>query len=82
MRAHQVSIIPDAGHYPFLDQPERFLEELVEQTREAARHLGGQNEAGTEAVHQQRAGHMAQDAAAAAAGQSDHPAGHRISGPI
>jgi hypothetical protein len=78
----QVSIIPDAGHYPFLDQPERFLEELVEQTRLAARQIGGQADAASQAVLQQRADHMAQDAAAAASGHPEHPHGHRISGPV
>eukprot|EP00884_Botryococcus_braunii_P004708 jgi/Botrbrau1/14238/Bobra.0381s0002.2 len=78
----QVSIVPDAGHYPFLDQPERFLEELVEQTRVAAQQIGGHADAASKAVLQHRADHMAQDAAAAASGHPDHPQGHRISGPV
>lgn len=28
----QVDLVPQAGHYPFLDQPEVFLQKLLQQT--------------------------------------------------
>ncbi len=31
----QVDIIPQAGHYPFLDQPMMFLEKVLSQTLKA-----------------------------------------------
>ena len=33
--SEQVDIIPEAGHYPFLDQPLMFLEKVLGQTLQA-----------------------------------------------
>ncbi len=40
-RKMQVDLVPEAGHYPFLDQPEVFLQKLLRQTLSAFPHWPG-----------------------------------------